>query len=208
MGLHRAGFDVTGVDIEPQPNYPFRFIQADALTFDLSGYDVICASPKCQPSLSGLKGVNEARGRTWNHGEDQIPAVRERLLASGLPFIIENIVGAPLIHPVMLCGSMFGLQVRRHRLFESNIPLLVPNCRHSIWREAKYPTNYRPHGKVVKSKVVQVYGNSAGTKHWPEAMGIDWMTTDELTQAIPPAFSEYLGRQVITYLNNSSEVAA
>lgn len=186
MGLHRAGFDVTGVDIESQPNYPFRFIQADALTFDLSGYDFIAASPMCQ--------AHSWSARRWKKNwPDQIPAIRERLIVSGKPYIIENVVGAPLISPLTLCGTMFGLKVFRHRLFESNLPLMGYGCSH------KGKIGFGPDDFCT---VAGHGGNGkASLKAWREAMGIDWMTKDELTQAIPPAYSEYLGRQVIAYLD-------
>lgn len=204
MGLRRAGFDVTGVDIEPQPRYPFRFIQADALTFDLSGYDLICASPKCQ--------AHTWSARRWKkHFDNQIPETRRRLRESGLPYIIENVPGAPLENAVRLCGLMFGLNVLRHRMFESNLPLFIPDHqRHlpPITREARDGSH-----TVKRSQYITVAGHGGESSSyklddWREAMGIDWMTKDELTQAIPPAYSEYLGRQVITYLNNVNEVAA
>lgn len=200
MGLHRAGFDVVGVDIEPQPNYPFEFVQADALTFDLCGFDFVWASPPCQKHVAGLAAVNVARGRKLCH-VDLIDKTRARLIESGTPYIIENVVGAPLVNPVMLCGSSFGLPVRRHRLFECPQLLLTPTCRHDLQREKKYPTNFRPGGKKVLATVVQVYGNAEGTHLWGGALGADWMTSKELTQAIPPAYSEYLGKQIIEMLN-------
>lgn len=203
MGLHRAGFDVTGVDIEPQPNYPFQFIRADALTFDLSGYDLICASPKCQAHTWSAK-------RWKKHFDNQIPETRRRLKESGSLYIIENVVGAPLENPVRLCGLMFGLNVIRHRIFESNLPLFVPDHpRHlpPITRLA------RDGHAVRRSQYMTVAGHGGESasyrlEDWREAMGIDWMTKEELTQAIPPAYSELLGRQVIACLDRVNEVAA
>lgn len=196
MGLHRAGFDVTGVDIVPRPKYPFHFIQADALTFDLSGYDFIWASPPCQVNLKGLNAVNIARGRSIDH-KDFIADVRARLAKTGVPYIIENVEGAKLINPIRLCGSSFGLPIRRHRLFESNYLLLGLPCDHSWQTEAKYPTNFRPNGKKILSTVVQVYGNTAGSHLWGDALGIDWMSREGLQQAIPPIYAEYLTKQII-----------
>ncbi|MDQ2830083.1 MAG: hypothetical protein M3Y74_13675 [Chloroflexota bacterium] len=185
MGYWRAGFDVTGVDIEPQPHYPFRFIQANALTVSLSGYDVIAASPPCQ----AYSITQRLTGRT-DH-PDLIAPLRERLHASGVPWIIENVVGAPLVDPLMLCGTMFGLRVFRHRLFESNVWLMAfPHLPH------------RSHGASVKyGDYVSVYGHDAGPCRgvkrsqtlWPAAMGIAWMNRAELAQAIPPAYTEYIG---------------
>lgn len=120
MGLHRAGFDVHGVDIAPQPNYPFGFTQGDALAQDLSGYDLVWASPPCQAHTP-------LKHRTGKEYECFIERTRAKLKAWGGPYIIENVMGAPLINPVMLCGAMFpGLRVYRHRIFESNIALTVP----------------------------------------------------------------------------------
>jgi DNA (cytosine-5)-methyltransferase 1 len=202
VGYHRAGFDDVGVDINPQPNYPFTFHRADAIQFvkDYGGsFDAIHASPPCQSHVKGLAGVNRARGRTLAH-VDLIAPVREWLKAWGVPYVIENVEGAPLEAPVRLCGSSFGLAVRRHRLFESNVPLMAPPCAHHLQTEAKYPTNWRPNGERRLAKVVQVYGNAAGTHLWPAAMGIAWMTTPELAEAIPPAYTEHVGGYLLAAL--------
>jgi DNA (cytosine-5)-methyltransferase 1 len=205
VGYHRAGFEVVGVDLAPQPRYPFHFIQYDALAFAQAHgheFDVIHASPPCQKNLRGLNAANRARKRNLNY-PDLIPDTRRVCQSSGVPYVIENIEGAELVNAVKLCGSAFGLNVRRHRYFEGNIVLFGSGCRHSVWREAKYPTNFRPEGRIIKSRVVQVYGNTAGCDLWPEAMGIDWMTSKELAQAIPPAYTEHIGRQLMTALNKS-----
>ena len=131
MGYWLAGFDVVGVDIEPQKRYPFRFIQADALTFPLSGFDLIHASPVCK-GYSATAVLNDA-----SHPR-QIEAVRERLAGSGIPYVIENVPGAPLRSPVMLCGAMFaGLRVYRHRLFEASFPIPAPPEPEHRWPLAK-----------------------------------------------------------------------
>ena len=178
MGYHRAGFDVVGVDIEPQKRYPFDFLQADALTVSLAGYDAIHASPPCQ-----LYSITHARaGRPER--PDLVPAVRHRLAAAGVPYVIENVIGAPLVHAVCLDGGMFGLRVIRRRLFESNIYLMTP----------------RPAFRPLNAGLECVAGNGSGVgcrDRWRRAMGIDWMTRAELAQAIPPAYTEYLGRQLI-----------
>lgn len=200
MGYWRAGFDVVGVDLEPQPRFPFEFIQADALTFDLSGFDAAHASPPCQDGLHGLKTVNRLLGRTYDH-PNLLEPIRARLRASGKLYVIEQPEqGAKLMAPVRLCGSSFGLPVRRHRQFESNVLLMVPGCEHDRHREKKYWTSWRPNGEVRLAGAIQVYGN-AGERHlWGPALGIDWMTSDELTQAIPPAYTEHLGRQLLLHV--------
>lgn len=198
MGYSRAGFRIVGVDIKPQPRYPFEFVQADALEYVKEHgheFDAIHASPPCQFNLEGLNAANKAQGRVINHA-DLIPDTRKALKGTGLPYVIENIYGANLIHPIKLCGSAFGLQVRRHRLFENNIALMALPCAHHIWTEAQYPTNCR-NGKSKRSKVVQVYGNTSGSHLWADAMGIDWMNYKEIQQAIPPAYTEFIGRQLL-----------
>ena len=128
-GLDQAGFEVVGVDIKPQPRYPFEFHQADALAFPTEGFDFIWASPPCQAHTS-MKSMHNAKPHL-----DLIPETRAKLQASGIPYVIENVVGAPLIDPFMLCGTMFGLgvedaELRRHRIFESSFPILAPKCQH------------------------------------------------------------------------------
>jgi DNA (cytosine-5)-methyltransferase 1 len=128
MGLHRAGFEVVGVDVAPQARYPFTFRQGDALTFPLDGYDLIWASPPCQ-----FASVLTPMAHRAKH-PNLIPAIRGRLRAAGVPYIIENVAGARahLVNPTMLCGSMFGLQVWRHRFFETSFPVFAPaSCNHS-----------------------------------------------------------------------------
>jgi DNA (cytosine-5)-methyltransferase 1 len=189
MGLHRAGFDVTGVDIAPQPRYPFHFIQADALTFPLDGYDFVWASPPCQAHTM-MKTMYNAKPHA-----DLIPATRAKLKAWGGPYIIENVIGAPLLSPVLLCGTMFHLgsgdaELRRHRLFESNRFLMAPDCRHVQLRVIGV---YGGHGRDRRRKKnTQDFSTEARR----EAMGIDWMAGNELSQAIPPVYAEFLCRQI------------
>jgi DNA (cytosine-5)-methyltransferase 1 len=196
MGYSRAGFDVVGVDIEPQPHYPFEFHQADALTFPLEGFDAYGASPPCQRYSAGAKKW----GTSENH-PDLIAPIRARLLATGKPYVIENIQPAApiLINPILLCGTMFDLGVFRHRLFESNVMLLAP-------------PHQEPHiGRVGDGKYHTVTGHAGGsskrdgwkggsTADWKAAMGIDWMNGAELAEAIPPAYAEFIGRQLIKLL--------
>lgn len=189
MGMHRAGFEVTGVDINSQPRYPFHFIRGDALEADLSGYDLVWASPPCQrhSRMSQCKiGLNQTY-------PDLIGNVRTMLKEWGGLYIIENVQGAPLIKPEMLCGAMFDLKTYRHRYFESNVPLWTKwHPPHDV------PTSKAGHWKP--GTFISVAGHCAPIKMAREAMGIDWMTREEMAEAIPPAFSEFLGRQVIEHI--------
>lgn len=195
MGLHKAGFDVTGVDLRPQPRYPFPFQQRDALSLDLEeirAYDFVWASPPCQ-AYTRLRKLNASMGRAKAHPE-LIEATRDKLRAAGVPYVIENVVGAPLLDAFTLCGSQFGLLVRRHRRFEASFPVLTRQCEHHREVADKPPL----HRLVGASRVVGCYGNGRGKGDdlalWSRAMGIDWMTRKELAQAIPPAYSEFIGR--------------
>lgn len=184
MGLHRAGFEVVGVDHRPQPNYPFEFIQADALAppFDLSIFDLIWASPPCQRYI---RSGNVDRGKY----PDLVGPVKE-LLANACASIIENVPGAPMRPDFVLCGSMFGLPIRRHRWFETSwTPTLTPPCDHSSPITGVYGN---PHGK--KGAYRNMLPSDLDT--WSQAMQIDWMNIKELTQAIPPAYSEFLARSL------------
>jgi DNA (cytosine-5)-methyltransferase 1 len=118
---------------------------------------------------------------------------RDRLIATGVPYVIENVEGAPLHNPVKLCGSSFGLAVRRHRLFETTAPVMAPPCAHHLQAEPRYWTSWRPNGEHRLAKAVQVYGNAGDSSQWAAAMGIDWMTRPELAEAIPPAYTEHVG---------------
>jgi len=222
-GYSRAGFDCVGVDIEPQPHYPYTCLEADALDvlrgllagasvlgYYLDDFAAIHASPPCQ-AWTVLKHLHVKR-----HPELVAP-VRELLMASGKVWVIENVVGAPLLSPVMLCGSSFGMDIRRHRLFESNVPLMVPPCEHG-WQKPRFPANRSDRRKAnAKACVVSVAGHdtryfnhvasvhggtqgAGGVAEWRRAMGIDWMTRDELSQAIPPAYTEFIGRQLISLI--------
>lgn len=142
MGLANAGFEVTGVDIFDQPNYPFTFYKANALEFDLSGFDFIWASPPCQ-------AFTLAQRIQKNQHPDLIEPIRQRLIETNKPYCIENVVGAPLINPILLCGSMFpGLRVYRHRLFESNfkiVPPPSPRTQSSHYKDGKAAKGRRVH---------------------------------------------------------------
>lgn len=212
MGYHRAGFEMVGVDLANQPRYPFTFIQAGALTFlsepwvDLSVFAFIHASPPCQ-HYSDLAGRN---GNADAH-PDLIGQVRELLEATGLPYVIENVEGAPLIDPVTICGTERGLtsgwyRLRRHRLFETNWQLTSPGCgcagdgRPIIDVSGGGPT----HAPRIDGGGGRTYKGTVAQKR--AAMGIDWMTGTEIVEAIPPAYTEYIGHQLLAHVRQ--EVAA
>lgn len=217
-GLARAGFDVTGVDIKPQPRYPFAFHQADALTFPLEGFDFIWASPPCQAHSS----ISRVSGRQEHH-VDRIEETRARLEASGLPWVMENVMGAPLRDPFMLCGTMFGLQtscgaeLQRHRLFEANWFIgLQPQCQHGTATIGVYGG----HAHDRRRKTITITGSTPQQNvdrnrsrlTFPvhearRAMGIDWMTMAELSQAIPPAYSHFIGMAAIRHIQQLREAA-
>lgn len=193
MGIHQAGFDVTGVDIKPQPHYPFKFIQADALTFDLEGYDFVWASPPCQTYTI----MQNLRKNASNH-QDLVVAVRSKLVASKLPWIIENVKGSPLKTAVMLCGTMFGLRIIKHRYFESNIPLEIKLCA------CDHRGVFDPwHGK---GRTADDFRKAQDTPWIPVNGGASQERgrSGDLTNAIPPAYSKFLCRQVMKILQKDS----
>lgn len=202
VGYARAGFEVVGVDLEPQPNYPFVFHQLDAMVFPLDGleFDAIHASPPCQ-AYGSFANLNRARGRETK-APRLIEPIRARLEASGLPYVIENTERAPLINPIKLCGSSFGLRVRRHRLFESNVLLFGERCRHRGHRSWDYVGVYgsSPGGGYSGADNYERTPRAASLQEAREAMGIDWMEWGELVEAIPPAFTEHIGRQLLAHL--------
>lgn len=189
VGYHRAGFEVVGVDIEDQPNYPFEFHRADALTYPLDGFDVVHASPPCQAYSAAMAHFTDGR-----HPELLDP-VRARLRATGRPWVIENVVGAPLPFSFVLCGSMFDLPVRRHRLFETDPFLLVPPHRHRVDDHPVVITG----GRLSKAlRAERPWTENVTSEEAKAAMGIGWMTRDELSQAIPPAYTEWIGGQLLS----------
>lgn len=196
MGYARAGFEVVGVDINPQRNYPFEFHRADALEYPLDGFDVIHASPPCQH----YSVLNKAAGTTQNH-PDLIGATRERI--KDHLYVIENVAGAPLSCPFILCGSMFNLrtaddkmELRRHRFFECSIMMLAPECRHTD----RLTIGVYGHG--TQKYLVEKLGRCTRIHEKREAMGIDWTNRDELSQAIPPAYTEWIGERLMEYLRS------
>ena len=194
MGYRHAGFDVLGVDIVAQPNYPFEFVQANALSLmpDWIAYmefDAIHASPPCQ-------AFSKAQRIRQRQHPDLVGPTRELLKATGLPYVIENVPGAPLVDYVVLEGQMFdGLRTQRKRWFETNWPLDVPFLR------SPRPAPNAKMGREAKAhEWVHVVGNAHSPKVNGAAMGIDWMNRAELAEAIPPAYTEYIGRQLINQL--------
>lgn len=203
MGYHRAGFDVVGVDINPQPNYPFEFHQADARDFlaeHWRQFDAVHGSPPCQGYLN-LTKLNKSMGRTAEH-PTLITETRRLMVITGLPYVIENVSDAApdLLDPVRICGTGLWLPLRRHRLFESNVFLSGVRCAHSRYTEPRYWTGWRPNGEHRLSTVVQVYGNAGGRDEWPAAMGINWMTSAEMVESIPPAYTEHIGAQLLAHV--------
>lgn len=197
-GYAAAGWEVTGVDIRPQPLYPYEFIRADALEVDLTGYDAIHASPPCQGYSEHT--VSDGRwDRTQGVNEPRlIEPIRKRLVAAGVPYVIENVVGArwALREPVLLCGTMFGLPIARHRLFESSVELDVP--AHPACRGvAKAYSEAR--GWEYRDMSVTGKGRHAGTSaRWAEIMGIEFpMSQHNFREAIPPAYTRWLGSQLM-----------
>ena len=201
MGYHRAGFDVVGVDINPQPNYPFKLFRCDALGFlDDTGirFDAIHASPPCQDH-SKLASLAGSHGTGW-----LLPATRNLLSATDTPWVIENVPGADMRTDYRLCGCMFGLPgLRRERWFETSWTAfdLRPPCSHNdhTVTVAGHP------GGSSKRDGSSGYGSTAD---WKRAMGIDWMTLGELSEAIPPAYTEFLGRQMLAQIAPERRLAA
>lgn len=213
-GYHDAGFEVVGVDVKPQPRYPYRFVQEDALAFlraNGASFDAVHASPPCQ-KFSAMRTMPDAKEHP-----DLVGPVREILQSLGRPYVIENVPGAPLLNPITLCGTMFGLgwedaELRRHRLFESNVLLLQPACRHGdratigVYgghiRNRKRARTIGVYGEGVRdSRRKTDRGHSDFRKEVGEiAMQISWMSIAELCQAIPPAYTKFIGEQLMQAL--------
>ena len=175
------------MDIEPQPRYPYEFIQADALEvlrnpFILRSFDGFHASPPC----GGYSNSQSIQKR--NHPK-LIDEVRDLLRATGKPYVIENVMGAPLRRPLFLCGTMFeGLRVYRHRIFETNFPVVQP----------PHPPHVHPVCKIGRppkeGEWIQLVGNFTGADEARMATGLTWLGIKEMREAIPPAFTQYIGR--------------
>ena len=200
MGYHRAGFDVIGVDLNPQPRYPFEFHQADAMEYPLDGFDAIHASPPCQ-AFTAYRRRGDGVGDSY---PDLIHATRDRLDAAGVPWVMENVHGAPLHNPLMLCGSSFGLDVRRHRLFETNFPWMALPCVHGTQAPRFTPASNREN--LRRTVEVGVWRIPLDVQQ--HAMGIGWMTREELSEAIPPAYTEHIGGYLLAEVHRRMGVAA
>lgn len=222
MGYHRAGFEVTGIDLSPQPNYPFEFEQADAIQVlrdwgsDIRDVaDAIHASPPCQ-AYSTMRVMHNAR----DGHPDLVETTRDLLNATGLPWVIENVVGAPMkVGPpdlfdrstgVTLCGSMFGLnngeyELRRHRLFEANIPLGQPRCEHRLPVIGFYGDHARTRQRTIaghRDRGGDITGLARKMPLVRDLMGIDWMRWEEAVLAIPPAYTEWVGTHLLAHLES------
>lgn len=197
MGYHRAGFDVVGVDINPQPNYPFEFVQSDAIFYAWDAararkFDLIHASPPCQTHTALTKGTN--KGRQY---EDFLPQTRRILDDCGIPYVIENVQSAPVRRDMTLCGEMFDLAVIRHRYFElGGWKAAAPAHKKHRGRVAGMR-----HGEWFTGPYFAVYGDGGGkgtVAQWQQAMGIDWTDVrKEIAEAIPPAYTEFIGRRFL-----------
>lgn len=196
VGYHRAGFDdIVGVDYVAQPHYPFEFIQLDAIDYCRrhgAEFHLIHASPPCQ-KFSTMSVVWPDRRKKRM---DLLTPTRNLLSEIGVPYVIENVPGAPLHNPIMLCGTMFGLLVIRHRLFETNPPIYFAPapCAHlrKVVKHGRRPDREKHYHGVT--------GGISDVEFARDAMGIDWMTGKELVQAIPPAYTEWLGKQMLEVL--------
>ena len=197
VGYHRAGFDVVGVDINPQPHYPFEFVQADALTFDLDGFDVYHASPPCQHDTTMNNRYPDAAMRH----PDLIGPTKERLRAVGLPFVVENVGGArrKLNHPIVLCARTLGAGVGRHRWFECDgFHCHATGCRCDGSELAVYG---KLDGRRVWTRSNGIDYRAVRTLEQARAlMGIDWMDWDEIREAIPPVMTEHIGGYLLAEL--------
>lgn len=204
MGYHRAGFDVIGVDLNPQPRYPFEFHQADALTYPLDGFDAIHASPPCQ--LYSVSTVMHDKAKY----PDLVGPTRDMLMTTSLPWIIENVPGAPLVDvgqttfdgrsSFLLCGSMFGMKrLQRHRVFETNTWITSPGrCRHDEQADVMTIVGHSEQGR--SGRVGELWGTSARR----EVMGMPWASREGLPEAIPPAYTEFIGRQLLMHLERAA----
>ena len=200
-GYEDAGFEVVGVDIAPQPHYPFRFVQQDAVRFlrmlrmqtrNIWGFDAVHASPPCQ-------AFTHAQRIRQNEHPDLIGPTRDLLEEIGLPYVIENVPGAPLKDPITLCGAMFGLRTYRHREFECSFPAKAPLHPDHTAKQTKMGRPPKP------GEFMHIVGHFAGVKEAREIMEIDWMTRNELKEAIPPAYTRWIGGRLMEYLDGAKE---
>jgi DNA (cytosine-5)-methyltransferase 1 len=216
MGYREAGFHIVGIDIKDQPRYPGDFIQTDVMNLRrldkfarLIGAVAIHASPPCQHFSTASGKAKKHHGASY---PDLIPATRDALVRTGLPYVIENVEFArqALVNPVRYCGSSFGLDIRRHRLFESNVDLIAPACNHD-WQTPRFRSlDSRIVAAGRLASVVGVHGNCNYAGEFPircAAMGIGWMTNAELVEAIPPVYTRHVGTQLLMQLSNQEAAA-
>lgn len=204
VGYQRAGFEVVGVDIKPQPHYPFEFHQADALEYCAAHgreFDAIHASPPCQ-AYSGMRNITISRYGTAPEHPDFIAATRLALEAIGKPWVIENVQRSPLRTQIILCGAAMGLPgLARHRHFESNILLPAPpRCAHLQQAHTIGIYGDRPDGRRVSYRHHRLVRIASSIDEASSLMKIDWMNWQELKNAIPPAYTEWIGRQLMAHL--------
>jgi DNA (cytosine-5)-methyltransferase 1 len=205
MGLHRAGFDVVGIDIQPQPHYPFSFIQADALGISFRGFDLIWASPPCQSYVNnGLKVLADRSRRHQPPKPKLIEPFRAKLIASGVLWVMENVPTAPLRRDIVLDGDMFGLGTFRQRIFETNFFSLAPSPNRRFGPESRPGSvtlagngSGRKARAYVSAKGEQRLSRAGTSAEWRRAIGCEWMNRDELKEAVPPAYAEFIGRAAL-----------
>jgi len=207
MGYHQAGFEVTGVDIEPQPNYPFAFIQADAIEYlkaNYKKYDVIHASPPCQKYSASTAQFRKS-GKVY---PDLLAGTRGELIKTRKPYIIENVQGAPMRKDVILNGEMFGLKVIRVRWFELDnglfimMPAKTQIKKNMVINGERISVYGNGHYRDHKTHKMPVFKKESVLETWRFAMGIDWMTRLELAEAIPPAYTKYIGDRIFQQVTN------
>lgn len=192
FGFEQAGFNVTGVDLYPQPKHKGKFIQADAIEYLLKyghEYDYIHASPPCQEYSQSSMQFRIA-GKSY---PDLISATRAALIEIGKPYNIENVPGSPLLNPVILCGAMFGLPTYRHRHFETNWGLKQPEHPEHLAKNTKM-------GRAPKfGEFIQYMGHFSGVQYVRDFTGLQWMDQYGLAQSIPPQYSKYIGEQFLKH---------
>ena len=210
-GYARAGFDITGVDIKDQPNYPYKFIKTDAVEYLRDHgheYDVIHASPPCQKHTKAQQLAKARNGGVYPEHPDFIQPIRELLVELGKPYIIENVQGAPLIDPLPLYGSQFNLKTQRCRLFESNLQLSPPEKQNQKMKTPAAGNGLGDDGSISICGSGGVRGlNAKQIKlYWGFALGgIDWMSRQEMAECIPPAYTEFIGKQAINIVRQSAQ---
>lgn len=177
-GYADAGFEVVGIDIDPQPLYPFTFIQADATEYPLDGFDALHASPPCQDHSVSRHASGGSHGTGW-----MLRHTLDRFRASGLPYVVENVDGAELPSALTLCGTTFGLGLHRHRRFETSFAAFSPGCD---------PSQVRYRGRAA-----EIFGHHGNTDRIRDEWGVPWMTQYGTAQSIPPAFTRYLGELLL-----------